>query len=156
MYRQMSSDPFSPECLLECLDLSSEHQAIEVANRIEASIYVWWKKNHSKPANNNSNRPSSKSSWELVKEMMMDGEKRDLLAERAESLLLCLKQWFPGLPQTALDMSKIQYNKVCTTRFDPDNPVQHNYFSFKIIDLIQLTFYVRMLGNQSWRATQGY
>lgn len=43
---------------------------------------------------------------------MVDAEKRELLAERAESLLLCLKQRFPGLPQTALDMSKIQYNKV--------------------------------------------
>lgn len=42
----------------------------------------------------------------------MDAEKRELLADRAESLLLCLKQWFPGLPQTTLDMSKIQYNKV--------------------------------------------
>lgn len=42
----------------------------------------------------------------------MDADKRELLADRAESLLLCLKQWFPGLPQTTLDMSKIQYNKV--------------------------------------------
>lgn len=48
----------------------------------------------------------------MVKDLMVDAEKRELLAERAESLLLCLKQRFPGLPQTALDMSKIQYNKV--------------------------------------------
>ena len=42
----------------------------------------------------------------------MDTEKRDLLAERAEGLLISLKQRFPGLTQTSLDMSKIQYNKV--------------------------------------------
>lgn len=44
--------------------------------------------------------------------MVVDADKRELLAERAESLLICLKQRFPGLPQTSLDMSKIQYNKV--------------------------------------------
>ncbi|XP_065854577.1 rop guanine nucleotide exchange factor 7-like [Euphorbia lathyris] len=110
IYRYISSDQFSPECLLDCLDLSSEHQAIEIANRVEATIYVWRKRANSKPAHNTS-RSSSKSSWELVKEMMVDADKRELLADRAESLLLCLKQRFPGLPQTTLDMSKIQYNK---------------------------------------------
>ncbi|XP_016750612.2 rop guanine nucleotide exchange factor 5-like [Gossypium hirsutum] len=38
-------------------------------------------------------------------------DEKEILADRAESLLLCLKQLFPGLPQTTLDMSKIQYNK---------------------------------------------
>ncbi|KAJ0027522.1 hypothetical protein Pint_35296 [Pistacia integerrima] len=110
IYRYISSDQFSPECLLECLDLSSEHQAIEIANRVEASIYVWRKRTNTKPVNNTT-RSTSKSSWELVKELVVDTDKRELLADRAESLLLCLKQWFPGLPQTTLDMSKIQYNK---------------------------------------------
>lgn len=110
IYRYISSDQFSPDCLLDCLDLSSEHQAIEIANRVEASIYVWHKRTNSKPANSTA-RSNSKSSWDLVKELMVDAEKRELLADRAESLLLCLKQRFPGLPQTALDMSKIQYNK---------------------------------------------
>ncbi|KAL6146091.1 hypothetical protein ACLB2K_056774 [Fragaria x ananassa] len=111
IYRYISSDQFSAECLLDCLDLSSEHQAIEIANRVESSIYLWRQKTNSKPKNNNT-RNSSKSSWEMVKEMMVvDADKRELLAERAESLLICLKQRFPGLPQTSLDMSKIQYNK---------------------------------------------
>ncbi|KAI5561145.1 hypothetical protein POPTR_016G104400v4 [Populus trichocarpa] len=110
IYRCISSDQFYPECLLDCLDLSSELLAIELANRVEASIYMWRKKTNSKPVNS-TNRSSSKSSWELMKELMIDVDKRDLLADRAESLLLCLKQRFPGLPQTTLDMSKIQYNK---------------------------------------------
>ncbi|XP_048225509.1 rop guanine nucleotide exchange factor 7 [Ricinus communis] len=110
IYRYISSDQFLPECLLDCLDLSSEHQAIELANRVEAATYVWRKRTNSKPANNTT-RSGSRSSWELVKELMTDADKRDLLADRAESLLLCLKQRFPGLPQTTLDMSKIQYNK---------------------------------------------
>lgn len=110
IHRYITSDHFSPECLLACLDLSSEHQAIEIANRAEASMYIWRKKTNSKPASV-SGRSSSRTSWEMVKDLMVDADKRELFAERAETLLLTLKQRFPGLPQTALDMSKIQYNK---------------------------------------------
>ncbi|KAH9612567.1 hypothetical protein KSS87_004689 [Heliosperma pusillum] len=109
IYRYISSDQFSSECLLDCLDLSSEHQAIEIANRVEASMYSWRQKTTSKL--NSSRRSRSKSSWEMVKDLVIDVEKRELLAERAEGLLLCLKQRFPGLPQSTLDMAKIQYNK---------------------------------------------
>ncbi|CAN1303992.1 Rop guanine nucleotide exchange factor 7 [Linum perenne] len=110
IYRYISSDQFSPDSLLDCLDLSTEHHAIELANRVESSIYVWRKRTNPKSSGSTA-RSSSKSSWELVKELMVDPEKRELLVDRAESLLLCLKQRFPGLPQTALDMSKILHNK---------------------------------------------
>ncbi|KAL2509600.1 Rop guanine nucleotide exchange factor 7 [Forsythia ovata] len=110
IYRYINSDHFSPECLLDCLDLSSEHHALEIANRVEASIYVWHRRPHSKPLQK-AQRSNSKSSWGMVKDLVIDADKRELLADRAESLLLCLKQRFPGLPQTSLDMSKIQYNK---------------------------------------------
>ncbi|KAF8403004.1 hypothetical protein HHK36_011099 [Tetracentron sinense] len=110
IHRYITSDQFSPECLLDCLDLCSEHHALEIANRVEASIYVWRRRTNSKPITN-SNRSTSKSSWEMVKELMVDADKWELLADRAESLLFCLKQRFPDLPQTTLDMSKIQYNK---------------------------------------------
>ncbi|KAG6492264.1 hypothetical protein ZIOFF_047218 [Zingiber officinale] len=83
LYRFVTSDQFTPECLLDCLGLSSDHQVLEVANRVEASIYIWRRRASAKP----------------------------LLAERAETLLICLKQRFPNLSQTALDTSKIQFNK---------------------------------------------
>lgn len=102
IYRYITSDQFSQDYLLDCLDLSSEYQALEIANRVEASIYVWRRKGGG----------GARSSWGIVKDMVMDTEKRDLLAERAEALLMSLKQRFPGLTQTSLDMSKIQYNKV--------------------------------------------
>lgn len=110
IYRYITSDQFSSDCLLDCLDLSSEHVALEIANRVEASIHVWHRRNHTKPTTN-PNRSAAKSSWEMVKDLMVDGDKRVLLAERAESLLLCLKQRFPGLTQTSLDTSKIHCNK---------------------------------------------
>lgn len=113
IYRYITSDQFSPECLLDCLDLSTEYQALEVANRVEASVYVWRRRVAAKPVNSLVRSSSARSSWGMVKDMMVDTEKRELLAARAEGMLICLKQRFPGLTQTSLDMSKIQYNKVC-------------------------------------------
>lgn len=113
IHRYISSDQFSPECLLDCLDLSSEHQALEIANRVEASIYIWRRKNSTKQQQpiNVVSRSFSRSSWDKVKDLVADVEKRETLADRAETLLICLRQRFPALPQTTLDMSKIQYNK---------------------------------------------
>ncbi|XP_068668440.1 rop guanine nucleotide exchange factor 7-like [Aristolochia californica] len=148
IHRYITSDQFSPECLLDCLDLSSEHQALEIANRVEASIYIWRRRTTSKPVNN-SNRTNSKSSWEMVKELMVDGDKRELLADRAESLLLCLKQKFPGLPQTTLDMSKIQYNK------DVGKSILESYsrvlesMAFNIVARVDDLLYVDDLAKQS-------
>ncbi|KAL3521151.1 hypothetical protein ACH5RR_019300 [Cinchona calisaya] len=110
IYRYITSEQFSSECLLDCLDLSSEHVALDIVNRVEASIYVWRRRLSLRNLINPS-RSTAKSSWEMVKDLMIDGDKRELLAERAENLLLALKQRFPGLSQTALDVSKIQCNK---------------------------------------------
>ncbi|XVF68009.1 hypothetical protein PTKIN_Ptkin10aG0168300 [Pterospermum kingtungense] len=45
IYRYITADQFSPECLLDCLDLSTEHQTLKIANRIEAAVHVWRQKN---------------------------------------------------------------------------------------------------------------
>ncbi|CAA0830535.1 Rop guanine nucleotide exchange factor 7 [Striga hermonthica] len=111
IHRYINSDRFSPECLLDCLDLSSEHQALEIANRAEAAIHVWRRRTNSRPSLPSINRSNSRSSWEIVKDLVSDLDKREFLAGRAETLLLCIKQRFPGLPQTTLDTSKIQSNK---------------------------------------------
>lgn len=110
IYRYITADQFSPECLLDCLDLSTEHHTLDVANRIEAAVHAWKIKEKKKHPND----PKSKrKSWGgKVKGFVADGEKNLFLAQRAETLLLSLRLRFPGLPQTALDMSKIQYNKV--------------------------------------------
>ncbi|WOH04338.1 hypothetical protein DCAR_0623747 [Daucus carota subsp. sativus] len=109
IYRYITADQFSPECLLDCLDLSSEHHTLDVANRIEAAVHVWKLKDQK---NHSSHIKSKRSSWSgKVKGLVADGEKNHILAERAETLLHSLKLRFPGLPQTALDMNKIQYNK---------------------------------------------
>ena len=104
IYRYMSAgDQFSPDHLLNFLNLSSEHEALEIADRVEAAMYVWRRK---------ASMTHVVSKWENVTELNADGDKNLILASRARSLLLCLKQRFPGLSQTTLDTSKIQYNKV--------------------------------------------
>ena len=54
------------------------------------------------------NQKDGKSAWGSAVSL----EKRELFEERAETILLLLKQRFPGLPQSSLDVSKIQYNEV--------------------------------------------
>ena len=107
IHRCITCDQFSPECLLDYLEFSSEHQALEIANRVEASIFVWRRKTTARSKNN--------------------AEKRELFADRAESLLLCLKQRFPGLTQTTLDMSKIQFNKVSVYLISPSSNASSSF-----------------------------
>ncbi|XP_015584421.2 rop guanine nucleotide exchange factor 3 isoform X1 [Ricinus communis] len=106
IYRYMcTTDKFSPDNVLNCLNLASEHEALELADRVEASMYTWRRK---------ACMSHSKSSWGMVKEFMSDLDRTDknhVLAERAESLLFCLKQRYPELSQTSLDTCKIQYNR---------------------------------------------
>lgn len=110
IYRYMTADHFSPECLLDCLDLSSEHHTLEIANRIEASIHIWRQKDHKRSGHRSKGR---RPTWSgKVKGIVGDPRKSNNLARRAETLLDSLRLRFPGLPQTALDMAKIQYNKV--------------------------------------------
>ncbi|KAF8759367.1 hypothetical protein HU200_010409 [Digitaria exilis] len=108
IYRYITAEQFSPECLLDCLDLSSEHHTLEVANRIEAAIHVWRLKGQKK----STPQAKSKKSWGgKVKGLVGDKEKSHILSERADGLLQSLRLRYPGLPQTSLDMNKIQYNK---------------------------------------------
>ncbi|KAL9269296.1 Rop guanine nucleotide exchange factor 1-like protein [Drosera capensis] len=108
LYRYIIADHFSPECLLDCLDLTSEHHTLEVANRIEAAVQVWKLKDQRRHGTHSKNK---RSTWGgIVKGLVTDQEKNHVLAHRAEALLRSLKLRFPALPQTALDMSKIQYN----------------------------------------------
>lgn len=109
IYRYITADQFSPACL-DCLDLSTEHHTLEVTNRIEAAVHVCKLKDQRKHING---IKVKRSSWGgKFKGLVSISEKNNFLAQRAETLLNSLRRRFPGLPQTALDMSKIQYNKV--------------------------------------------
>ncbi|QCE08966.1 hypothetical protein DEO72_LG10g185 [Vigna unguiculata] len=97
-YRSITVEFFDPDQFLSTTDLSSEHKILDLKNRIEASIVIWKRK---------MNQKDGKSSWGSGVSI----EKRELFEERAETILLLLKHRFPGLPQSSLDISKIQFNK---------------------------------------------
>lgn len=108
LYRYITADQFSPDSLLDYLDLSSEYSTLEIENRLETSIQFWRLKCQKKKLNH------SKTGlfWgSTVKGLVGDLEKSKLFAHRADTLLKNLKLHFPGLPQTVLDINKIQYNK---------------------------------------------
>ncbi|XP_021903166.1 rho guanine nucleotide exchange factor 8-like isoform X2 [Carica papaya] len=99
IYKSITEELFDADEFLATMDLSTEHKVLDLKNRIEASIVIWKRKmNHNK---------DGKSAWGSAVSL----EKRELFEERAETILLLLKQRFPGLPQSSLDVSKIQYNK---------------------------------------------
>jgi len=104
IYKNITDEFFDPDTLLSSMDLSSEHQVLDLKNRIEASIVIWKRKMKEK---------DGKSSWSSSVSI----EKRELFEERAETMLLILKHNFPGLPQSTLDISKIEYNKVKPKNF---------------------------------------
>lgn len=110
------------------MDMSSEHKILDLKDRIEASVVIWKRKMHAK---------DGKSSWGST----ISFEKREMFEERAELILLILKQRFPGIPQSKLDISKIQYNKVRNMHI-------LIYFQFHILEHLDL-FSLLLLGDSS-------
>lgn len=99
MYRIITDEQFDPDYFLSCVDMSSEHKIVDLKNKLEASVVIWKRKLHSKDA---------KPAWGSTVSL----EKREVIEERAEMILLLLKHRFPGLPQSDLDISKIHSNQV--------------------------------------------
>ncbi|GAB4850210.1 Rop guanine nucleotide exchange factor 12 [Ancistrocladus abbreviatus] len=98
IYKSITVEYFDPEQFLSAMDLSSEHKIVNLKDRIEASIVIWKRKMNNKDA---------KSPWGSGVSL----EKRELFEERAETILLIVKHRFPGISQSSLDISKIQYNR---------------------------------------------
>ncbi|XP_062206489.1 rop guanine nucleotide exchange factor 12-like [Phragmites australis] len=95
IYKVITDDLFDPNELLNSVDLSTEHKIVDLKDRIEASVFIWKRK------------ICNKLSWGPGVSL----EKREQFEERAQTVLLILKHRFPAIPQSSLDISKIQYNK---------------------------------------------
>ncbi|KAG8077527.1 hypothetical protein GUJ93_ZPchr0007g6006 [Zizania palustris] len=95
IYKCITDDHFDPNELLDSIDLSTEHKIVDLKDRMEASVVIWQRK------------ICNKLSWGPGVSL----EKREQFEERAQTVLLILKHKFPGVPQSSLDISKIQYNK---------------------------------------------
>ncbi|KAG6522093.1 hypothetical protein ZIOFF_019227 [Zingiber officinale] len=103
LYKFITDEGFDADAFLETLDLSTEHKILDLKNRIEASVTIWKRKMNNKDV---------KSSWVTVAGVSgVSQGKREQFEDRAETILLILKHRFPGIPQSALDISKIEFNK---------------------------------------------
>ncbi|KAI3802698.1 hypothetical protein L1987_30839 [Smallanthus sonchifolius] len=98
VYKNITVDHFDPDQFLSAMDLSSEKKILDLKNRIEASVVIWRRKMTNK---------DGKSGWGSGVSM----EKREQFEDRAETILLILKHRYPGIPQSALDVSKIENNQ---------------------------------------------
>ncbi|GAB2267801.1 Rop guanine nucleotide exchange factor 1 [Dionaea muscipula] len=84
IYRYITAEQFSSVWLLDSLDLSTEHQTLEVANRVEAAVHVWKLKDQKRCG---SGSKSKRSSWGgKVKGLVTVQEKNQVLAHRAEDV----------------------------------------------------------------------
>ncbi|KAH7438110.1 hypothetical protein KP509_04G001800 [Ceratopteris richardii] len=112
LYREIMSENFSPDIIIATQNFGHEHDVLELVNSVEAAVHIWRRKIQTRQLlTMKDGKAVSKSSWGLSKEAAVDPEKREMLAEKAKSILLLLRHKFPGLPQTILDIHKIQYNK---------------------------------------------
>ncbi|EFH59240.1 hypothetical protein ARALYDRAFT_479067 [Arabidopsis lyrata subsp. lyrata] len=100
IYRMITLEMFDAEQFLHEMDLSSEHKILDLKNKFEASVVIWQRK--IVQIDNKSSSPWSTN-------LSMD--KRQQLEERAATILQLIKQEFPGISQSTLDISKIQFNK---------------------------------------------
>ena len=75
----LGADKFSLEFLLDTLNISSEHDMLAMADRVETTMYMW----RCKVSGN-----SNKLSWNKIKELAADGDDKEvMLANKAVDLL---------------------------------------------------------------------
>lgn len=94
--------------MVNSLNLKSEHNALEVINRLEAAVFSW----KERITEQVSGKSPVRTSWSFIKDPLSEIDKVESLLDRAEVLLQQLKTRYPNLPQTFLDVTKIQYGKV--------------------------------------------
>ncbi|KAI3763325.1 hypothetical protein L1987_53779 [Smallanthus sonchifolius] len=98
IYKNITVDHFDPDNFLSAMDLTSEKKILDLKNRMEVSVVIWRRK----MTNND-----GKSGWGSGVSL----EKREQFEDRAETILLILKHRYPGISQSALDVSKIENNQ---------------------------------------------
>jgi len=81
--------------MFSLLDLLTEHNVLEMANKLEIAIYTWKIRIHNRQSISiEDGKIGVKSSWYLVKESEAELGKEELYMERAENIPLNLKNKF--------------------------------------------------------------
>lgn len=107
LYRILSVESKSAEEMLNALNLKSKQSAIETINRLEAAVFAW----KERVTEQDGGKCQVRKSWSCRTDLIFELEKKEVLMDRAEALIQVLKTRYPNLPQTFLDVVKIQYGK---------------------------------------------
>ncbi|KAJ9556198.1 hypothetical protein OSB04_010812 [Centaurea solstitialis] len=106
LYRTLNTISSSAVGMLNSLNLKSEHSALDTINRLEAAIYAW----KERISEQTCTKSPARTPWSL-KDPSMELDKMEFLISRAQLLLHQIRIRYPNLPQTFLDVMKIQYGK---------------------------------------------
>ncbi|KAK4374262.1 hypothetical protein RND71_004939 [Anisodus tanguticus] len=105
LYRILTEESTSAEEMFNYLNLRSENDVLEVVNRLEGAIIAW----KERITDQASGKSPVRRSWSFVKDPISELDKLEALSSQAEALLQQLKIKYPNLPQTFLNVKKIQY-----------------------------------------------
>ncbi|KAF7138440.1 hypothetical protein RHSIM_Rhsim07G0141200 [Rhododendron simsii] len=109
LYRILSVDSQPVGQMLNSLNLKSEHSAIETINRLEAAVFAW----KEKVTKQNGGKSPVQKAWSFKTNPILELEKIEVLMDKAEALIQLLRTIYPNLPQTFLEVVKIQYGRLC-------------------------------------------
>lgn len=98
----------SIEDIFLSFNFKNEHSVLDTLNKLESTVLAW-KQRISEESNK---RSPKRYQWYFTKESPSEAEKCALYIERVEALLHLLKSRFPNLPQTFMDVIRVQYNTV--------------------------------------------
>lgn len=108
IYRLITAAPYSIEETLLSMNLKSENAVLEALNRLEGALFAW----KQKISDEEIKRSPIRYPWHFARDGGSVVGRIEVWMERADALVRLLKNRFPNLPQTFIDVAKIQYNKV--------------------------------------------
>lgn len=107
LYQMLTAEATKARDIIDLLNLQSDHSALETINKLEAATLSW----KQRIAEQSNGKSPVRTSWSFMKDSVSEMDKMEILLNRAEALLQQLKIRYPNLPQTFLDVIKIQYGK---------------------------------------------
>ncbi|KAL0912983.1 hypothetical protein M5K25_016408 [Dendrobium thyrsiflorum] len=107
IYRSITAVPYSIEETLLSMNLKSEHAVLEALNRLEGALFSW----KQRISDEEIKRSPIRYPWYFARDGGSVAGRMQAWMERADMLVRLLKNRFPNLPQTFIEVTKIQYNK---------------------------------------------
>ncbi|ERM94791.1 hypothetical protein AMTRI_Chr03g50470 [Amborella trichopoda] len=108
LYRAICTEPCRPEEVVNLREMETEDGALEAANRLQTAILMWKQRITSASSEG---KVGVLNSWSLVRDSEAELDKKEVYLERAKAVMYHLKRKFQRMPQTFLDMTKVQHNK---------------------------------------------